>query len=174
MSDADPALSIPEVPTKLPSQVVKSVDESELSNTEDLKRKAREQNLKHRDISLKALVDAWNRQQEQDRETRRNYAKRLLGILIAQIFVINLAFFLMGWGLLKVQEGTAKTFIISTFLEISSLVLIVVKYLFPVTSDKVLEVIDRLNLELSNRPKRTDSHLPAHSDRARKSARRPK
>ena len=44
---------------------------------------------------------------------------------------------------LTFEQWTANTFLMAVFAEISALVLLVVKYLFPVTTDKILELIDR-------------------------------
>lgn len=84
-----------------------------------------------RSYHLHTCIDAWKEQQDQDRETRKYYARWLLILVCVQIVMINLLFALIGLGVLNVKEWTANTFIMSVFAEISAMVLIVVNYLFP-------------------------------------------
>jgi hypothetical protein len=84
-----------------------------------------------RSYHFRTYINTWKEQQDQDRGTRKYYAKWLLIVVCVQIFIINLLFTLIGLGFLNVQEWTANTFIMSVFVEISAMVLIVVNYLFP-------------------------------------------
>jgi hypothetical protein len=74
---------------------------------------------------------------------RRQYATWLMVAMSLQSVAINVVFVLIGCGLLKFDAWTTNTFIISVFAELSALVLLVVKYLFPATTDKILDLIDR-------------------------------
>jgi len=96
---------------------------------------------------LTMVIEAWEKQQTQDRDLRKKYADWLMYGMGAQILVINVVFVLLGLKVLAFEQWTANTFIMAVFVEISALVLLVVKYLFPHTSDKVLELIDRLKRE---------------------------
>jgi hypothetical protein len=80
---------------------------------------------------LRTLVEVWKEQQNQDRETRKYYAKWLLIVICLQIGVINTLFVLIGLGVIKTSEWTSNTFIVSVFAEISAMVLVVINYLFP-------------------------------------------
>jgi hypothetical protein len=91
----------------------------------------------------RTIIDVWKKQQDQDRETRKRYANWLMITMSVQAVVINLIFVLIGCGVLKVEQWTANVFIGSVFAEMSSLVLLVVKYLFPATNDRILDLIDR-------------------------------
>jgi hypothetical protein len=90
-----------------------------------------------------AIINAWRQQQTQDREMRRVYANWLMLVMSCQIAAINIIFILIGCGLLKFEPWTANVFITAVFADIASLVLLVVKYLFPATTDKILDLIDR-------------------------------
>jgi hypothetical protein len=108
---------------------------------EDLLDQLRENKERRRHQS--AIINAWKQQQTQDREIRRVYANWLMVVMSLQIVVINVIFILIGCGLLKFEQWTANVFITAVFAEISALVLLVVKYLFPATADKILDLIDR-------------------------------
>jgi hypothetical protein len=58
-----------------------------------------------------------------------------------QIIVVNVIYVLMGCQLLKYEEWTANTFIMGVFAEVAALVLLVVKYLFNLPSDKILDLM---------------------------------
>lgn len=72
---------------------------------------------------------------------REKYATYLILAMALQALVINVAFVLIGCGILTFEPWTAKTFIVSVFAEIAAMVLIVVKYLFTPSSDKVLQYL---------------------------------
>jgi hypothetical protein len=59
-----------------------------------------------------------------------------------QALFVNVVFVLMGASVLTFEAWTAKTFIMAVFAEIAAMVLIVVKYLFTPSSDKVLQFLD--------------------------------
>jgi hypothetical protein len=103
---------------------------------------ARDRSYGHR-----SLVKAWKDQQEADRAMRGKYANILIKVLIGQVILINLFFAIIGfkiWGF-ETDKWLAHNFILSSFLEICSLVLIVAKYLFPPATDKALDIIGGLN-----------------------------
>lgn len=76
---------------------------------------------------------------------RKQYASCLMIAMGLQMIVVNASFVLMGLGILVVEEWTAKTFIMAVFAETAALVLVVVKYLFTPTGDKLLRLIERLD-----------------------------
>ena len=91
----------------------------------------------------KTIVSAWRQQQTQDRAMRRTYARWLMTVLSVQLFVIHVCFILIGCGYLKFEPWTVNVFVAAVFAEISAMVLLIVKYLFPPTTDKILDLIDR-------------------------------
>ena len=98
-----------------------------------------EERIKHQ----RTIINVWKQQQDQDRQMRKRYANWLIGVMIVQVVAINISFVLIGLGLLKFEPWTVNTFVMATFAEISALVLLVVKYLFPTTTDRILDLIDR-------------------------------
>jgi hypothetical protein len=101
------------------------------------------QDIRERSKHHRTIVNAWRQQQEQDRKMRRQYATWLMVAMSLQSVAINVVFVLIGCGVLKFDQWTTNTFIVSVFAELSTLVLLVVKYLFPSTTDKILDLIDR-------------------------------
>lgn len=101
------------------------------------------QNIQERIKHHRTIVNAWKQQQDQDRKMRKTYANLLMGAMSVQVIAINVIFVLIGCGILKFEPWTTNTFIMATFAEISALVLLVVKYLFPPTTDRILDLIDR-------------------------------
>ena len=101
------------------------------------------QDIQERGKHLRTIVNAWKQQQDQDRKMRKLYATWLMIAMSTQVIGINVIFILIGCGVLKFEQWTTNTFLVSVFAEVSALVLLVVKYLFPATSDKILDLIDR-------------------------------
>jgi hypothetical protein len=134
MSDEDEA--VPEDPT-----VRQQTPDPPEPPDEDLLDQLRENKERRRHQS--SIINAWRQQQIQDREMRRVYANWLMVVMSLQIVLINVIFVLIGLAILKFEQWTANVFITAVFAEISALVLLVVKYLFPATTDKILDLIDR-------------------------------
>jgi hypothetical protein len=107
--------------------------------------------VQDRSYRLRTIVRAWDRQQTQDRQMRERYATWLMIALAVQAGCINVVCILLGAGVLHLEPWTARTFIMSVFAEIAALVLIVVKYLFTPTSDKILQLTGR-TANLPRRP----------------------
>lgn len=97
--------------------------------------------IQDRSHRLRTIVKAWKDQQTQDRKMRARYASYLIMAMGVQTLVVNIIFILMGCGVLTFEPGTAKTFFLSVFAEIASMVLLVVKYLFTPSSDRVLQLL---------------------------------
>lgn len=74
---------------------------------------------------------SWEKQQSDERDLRNRYAKWLVIALFIQIAIINIAFFLIGFGLLTVERWVASSFIVGVFFEVTGMTLVVVRYLFP-------------------------------------------
>lgn len=101
------------------------------------------QAIQERSKHRRTIISAWKQQQAQDRKMRKMYANWLIGIMSVQVVAINVIFVLIGCGVLKFEPWTANTFVTATFAEVGAMVLLVVKYLFPATTDRILELIDR-------------------------------
>ena len=99
------------------------------------------QDIHERAKHHRTIVNAWKNQQDQDRKMRKLYATWLMVVMSIQIVAINVIFILIGCKVLMFEPWTANTFVMAVFTEIGALVLLVVKYLFPATSDKILELL---------------------------------
>lgn len=97
--------------------------------------------IQDRSHLIRTIVKAWKDQQSQDRTMRDRYAYYLIAAMGIQALIVNIVFVLMGCSVLTFEPWTAKTFILSVFAEIASMVLIVVKYLFTPSSDRVLQLL---------------------------------
>lgn len=95
----------------------------------------------------RTIVNAWKQQQEQDRKMRGMYATWLMRVTTGQIIGINIIFVLIGLGFLKYDPWAANTFVMAVFAETSVMAVLVVKYLFPATSDKTRDLIDRFRVK---------------------------
>lgn len=69
--------------------------------------------------------------QKSNRELKRNYAYWFIGILIAQLVVMNGVFVFHGLGLLQFAEFTLQIYITSTLLEVFGVIVLIVHNLFP-------------------------------------------
>lgn len=103
--------------------------------------------IRDRSFRIRTIVEAWREQQILDRKLRKTYATWLLIAVSLQMALINLAFFFIGFEKMHVEEWVANTFIIGVFAETSSLVFVVVKYLFPDSSRTILDLLERLSKE---------------------------
>lgn len=129
----------PQVPDSLKDKV-RSVGPRVSSRDVDTYGRLRE--IQDRSHRVRAIVKAWKDQQAQDRKLREKYAHWLLVALAVQAALANLAFVLLGLGLLVVEPWTARSFLLAVFAEIAALVLLVVKYLFTPPGDTILKYLD--------------------------------
>lgn len=102
------------------------------------------QEMLDRSTKIREVLGAWTEQQREERTLRRRYANWLLWILTVEIGVMLIAFFLIGLGVMEVDQWVASTFTVAVFAEVAGLALIVVKYLFPPAGREVLDLIERL------------------------------
>lgn len=96
---------------------------------------------------LRALIKAWEEQQAEERGLRRTYAKALITILGIEIAATFVAFFLTGAGVLTSSRWMAEVFLVGALAQSTSLVLVVVKYLFPDRSSDVLKLVETITLD---------------------------
>lgn len=82
---------------------------------------------------------------EKDTELKVTYAKILIGILIFQLFVLNVLFILKGRGILDFSDTTFNIFITGGIAEIFVLVRTIVKYLFKDDLTELLKIILKAN-----------------------------
>ncbi|PJJ58608.1 hypothetical protein [Hymenobacter chitinivorans] len=129
------------LPPELRNQVAavgEQVNPGELESFERVTR-ARDQSYK-----LQTLVTAWKQQHEAERSLRQKVAWCILGALAFQILLVNTCFFLIGFNVLHVDADLSKIFVLAVFAEIVSMVLIVLRYLFPQVGTEFLQLIKEL------------------------------
>ncbi len=105
---------------------------------------------------IQTITDAWSTQQNSDRVLRAWYAGVLIIILLLQITAVNVAFFMIGRGTLKVDEWTGRVFIMAVFGELAAMVLFIVKYLFRATGEDIIKQVGRMAAEAVPRPDRRE------------------
>jgi hypothetical protein len=84
-----------------------------------------------RRFKMQTILGIWKRSQDDERSLRRIVAYWVLAGLFVQLAAGNTAFFLYGFGIFEVPEWVAQAFFIGMYTQIVSIVLIVVKSLFP-------------------------------------------
>lgn len=126
----------------LPEQLRALVEETESRVLpEDVDVYGRLQEIQDRSLRTRTIIEAWKAQQEQDRQMREQYARWLMIGLAVQAILMNVLFVLMGFGIATFEEWTARTFIVAVFGEIAAMVLLIVRYLYRPTSDKILDLL---------------------------------
>lgn len=105
---------------------------------------ARITDIQDKSSRLRALVQAWEKQQREERKMRKDYAERMLWGLVGQGLLVNLAFFGIGFGWLEIEKWVATSFILAVLAEISGMTLLILRYLFPKESTDLLATIQKL------------------------------
>lgn len=100
-----------------------------------------QQSERDKSEALKNVVDAWTRQQDSERDMRKTYATWILIGLAVQAIFLDSAFLMIGFHVLTIDEWTARTFIISVFVECLGLVWFIVRYLFNDHTTSVFDLI---------------------------------
>jgi len=91
---------------------------------------------------LHSLLYSWSTQQTQERRLRKLYAICFASFLGLQLIALNFAFFSIGSKTIVISEPQFNIFFGSMFGEITALVLIITRYLFPKHNEtKVLEML---------------------------------
>jgi hypothetical protein len=136
MAKAKPEPQLPDALRALVKDIGRPV------TSEDVDTYGRLREIHDRSYRVRVIVKAWKDQQTQDRKMREQYARWLMLAMAVQAVVVNITFVLMGCGVLTFEPWTAKTFIMAVFGEIAALVLLVVKYLYTPSTDKILDYLD--------------------------------
>lgn len=104
--------------------------------------------------AVRLAIAGWKSQATEERKLRRTFAFWLLGAFFVQVFLCNLAFFLIGWKYLTVDEWTARIFISATFAELAAMVFFMVRYLFTRDEQAISSLIKVLyDADSESRPK---------------------
>lgn len=101
------------------------------ATNEDVTIYERVRRIEDASYELRTIVASWEKQQSDERDLRNRYAKWLVIAMFIQVAIINIAFFLMGFGLITVERWVASSFIVGVFFEVTGMTFVVVRYLFP-------------------------------------------
>jgi len=97
-----------------------------------------------RSFKLQTIVTTWEKQQTSERKMRFHFGWAVMITLIIQITILNVCFFLLGFGLFTTDEWVAKTFLISSFTEVTVIAGIIIRYLFPTVTGSITDLIEKL------------------------------
>lgn len=89
--------------------------------------------------TLNTILGAWENQQTEERKLRRSYITFLKWSLGGQAIIVNVSFFLIGFGFMEISEWVAGSFILAVFAELATMSTLVLRYLFPEISASLLE-----------------------------------
>lgn len=113
-------------------------------NFADIDVQERLQGIRARYYKLETLLETWKQDQKAERWLRGGYAVALLLILLLELgFVATFAVYI-GVGKFNVSPWIANGFILGALGQIITMVNMVMKYLFPAQSTKLLDMIDKL------------------------------
>ena len=129
-------------PFRISKDQIEEIGSAVTSRDIDTFRQYRE--IQDKSYKYQTVLSAWAAQKKEEREWRNIYAGVLLLFLFIQIVIVNVSFFLIGAGKLKVDEWVANTFIIAVFGEVASMILVIVRYLFPKTGEEFQQIIEGL------------------------------
>lgn len=120
-------------------QVITSVDTTNTRNMNDL---IRMQEATDKSYKLHSLLNSWTIQQSAERKLRKLYAVCFIIFLGTQLLSFIISFFLIGLKIITINDMQFSAFFISVLGEITALVLIITKYLFPQRDDtRILELM---------------------------------
>ena len=86
---------------------------------------------------LDPLIHQEIQNSEQDRDLKKMYATRFMWILVVQLVVMNIMFFLVGCKLLTFGDLVLDIYITGTLAQVFGVVLVITKNLFPIKKDKL-------------------------------------
>lgn len=93
---------------------------------------------------LRTMLDAWRDQQSDERSLRSKFAGAMLGAVLLEILIAATALFLLGFGIMKLDQWVANVFFGGVFLQTVGMASVVLRYLFPDKSSGLLDVLQKL------------------------------
>lgn len=95
-------------------------------------------------LRMRTMLDAWREQQGHERRLRSLYAALLVMVLFAQVCMANAAFLLIGYQRIVVSPWVADVFFLGVFGQITSMIFLILRYLFPDKPSGLAELLERL------------------------------
>lgn len=111
---------------------------------EDIDVYSKFQDTRNQTAKVNAVLSTWTQQEEHYRKARKVYANWIVGALLIQGVLVNIAFFLIGTEKIVVEPWVANSFILGVFGEMATLSLIVFKYFFPSSPSKLAALVEKL------------------------------
>jgi hypothetical protein len=93
---------------------------------------------------MRQILGVWKEQQNQDRTMRRLYGNILLFFMGGEILLSIILIFLIGSKCMNYDEWVINIFFVGVFTQVSSFIIVIVKYLFPDIKEEFIKVIERL------------------------------
>lgn len=91
---------------------------------------------------VRTIINAWTRQQEEERNLRRTYAKWLIIAFCVEIVLIFLAFFLYGVSVISADRVVVGAFLGTALAQTAALLMVIVRYLFPDRGSDLLRLVE--------------------------------
>jgi hypothetical protein len=132
------SIQLPEQLQNIVSEIGGPVTSEQISNIGKLTE------ISDKSFKLRTVVNAWQNQHSEERIMRRGFAIAILIALFIQIAAINTAFFLIGFKIISVERWVSTTFIISVFVEIVSMTMLVLRYLFPKMGTELMQLVKNI------------------------------
>jgi hypothetical protein len=111
--------------------------------SKDIDAYSKYQDIGHKEKKLDTVLKAWTAQEDEYRKARKRYANCILGALLVQGIVVNVAFFLIGNKKIEVDPWVANSFILGVFAEMATLSLVVFKYFFPSSPSSLVSLVEK-------------------------------
>ena len=111
-------------------------------SAEDVATYGKLREIEDRSHRLRAIVKAWRISKPKTANSVEKMFHLLMIAMAIQAVFINIAFLLIGFGLLVVEPWTARTFMMAVFAEMAAIGCLVVKYLSPLPGDAIFKYLD--------------------------------
>ena len=131
-------------PEELPAIPTEDVSVEKLRTSKAVERHERIESVKIRRQKIDLVLDLWKKESDEVKSARKWFAYPLLFALFVQGLLADVVFVLLGLDVLRVDEWTARVFIMSVFAELAAMVFFIVKYLFSRTDRDLLSLIEKL------------------------------
>ncbi len=122
-------------PSRAPEDLRSEVVET---STKDIEVEQYRHRMATEDRLLEDLLGEWKTQTTEERNLRKVFGWVLLGIFGAEVLVANIVLIRMGQNRLVLHQWVASVFFAGVFAQVSTLLGVVVKYLFADRPDQLL------------------------------------
>ena len=126
----------------LTKEVYSIVEEIRNPVTEDeISKYGKYKEIEDKSYKLRVIIKSWEKQQEEERKLRSNYAYWLLAGLFLQVLILYVSFFLLGLNYLNFDKWVINIFVVSVFGETIALVMVIIHNLFPKNISGIMDIV---------------------------------